>query len=355
MEENKNKVVKNSAFHLEKLENFSAFPSFQQKCEIADSMILSKVDNLVATTGKVVANTVQNQQSLKGLYKVTIRSGGELMKTSKGMIGTIVKNGKIVEQATLAEVGTNAISAINPAAAAFEVASMVTAQHYMAEIEKELRSINTKLDNLVNFQKNEGVANLKALSQEIENLSKYSSENILDESTRNIKRQSIENHRVQVNKEFQKANDFLNQNVAYLNSEDMKIRGAHIEEFDFWTQVQKFSLCLLEELAKLEFQYGPKTANSRKQAFSIYEKNVDKAQGVISKITAYSEYRQGISAFFYRGKEKRINEKVNLPIQKFQKIKYLKYDSEALLISENKDVELILEDGKIYYLPIEEK
>lgn len=351
MEQNKNEAVKRQTFCLEELEKFSASPSIHQKREITDPMILSKVDNLIATSGKVLGSTVQNQQSLKGVYKVTIHSGGKLMETSKGLVGTVVKNGKIVEQATLTEVGTNAISTINPVTAAFEVASMVTAQHYMAEIEQELISINTKLDILVNFHKNEVVATLKSLSQEIENLSKYSSENILDESTRNIKRLSIENHRVQVNKEFQKANDFLHQNVAFLNSEDMKIREAHIEDFDFWTQVQKFSLCLLEELAKLDFQYGPKTVNSRKQAFSIYEKNVDKAQATINKITAFSEYHQGISALFHRGNEKRINEKVNLPIQRFQKIKYFKYDSEALLIAEKKDVELILEDGKIYYLP----
>lgn len=353
MEEDKNEVVKSSDFYLEELESFSDFPSVPKR-KITDPMILSKVDNLVTTAGKGLVSTVQNQQSLKGLYKVTIHSGGKLMETSKGTVGTVLKNGKIVEQAILTEVGTDAISAINPVSAVFEIASMVTAQHYMAEIEQELKNINNKLDVLVNFHKSEVVVNLKVLSQEIENLSKYSSENMLDESTKNIKRQSIENHRVQVNREFQKANDFLNQNVEYLNSKNMKIREQHIEEFDFWLQVQKFSLSLLEELAKLEFQYGRKTAASRRQAFSIYEKNVDKAQLLISTITAYSEYNSGLNTFFHRGKEKRINEKVNLPIQRFQKIKYKKYDSEALLIAENKDIELILEDGKVYYLPEEE-
>ncbi|AYG00990.1 hypothetical protein [Lactococcus allomyrinae] len=358
-------------FQLEKLDNFSAVPAIS-KTEITDPLILSKINNLLVTTGKNIqaiehskVMAQQNQKLLKDVYRVTIPKGTELLTKNSGQTtGLLVKEGtrnSIKGFANLEKINlTELASGINPATAAFEVASMVTAQHYMAEIETELKAINGKLDALVNLQKNDIVGNLKSISQEVENLSKYSSENILDKDTRNIKRKSIEDFRVQVNKEFQKSNDFLNQNVEFLNSEDLKIKEEHIADFQFWTQIQTFSLNLLEELAKLEFQYSSKNSNARKQAFSIYEKNIEKAQNIIKQIEAYSIYHSGIKSIQSKLSgwgQKKIDEKINFPIRSLQNIKYMKFDSEKLIALESNSVELILEDGKVYYLPekIEEK
>ena len=353
-------IVPQVFFQLEEMQSFSALPA-TNKTEIKDPMILAKVDNLLATTGKVVTQKVGKnrmaQKVLSDTYKVTIPRGTELLTKNSGeLTGIAVKVGTrngIKGLATLEKVNPVDVAKMNPATVAFEAAGMITAQHYMAEIQEELQAINSKLDSLINLQKNDIVGMLKSISLEVENLSKYSSENILDRDTRNIKRKSIEDYRLQVNKEFQKANDFLNQNVEYLNSKNLMEREKHLGEFHFWTQIQSFSLSLLEELAKLEFQYSPKNEHSRKQAFSIYEKNVDKATDVLSRITSYSEYKSGLKALFTN--QKRIDEKVNLPIQQLQKIHYQKYDSEKLLKNEEKAVELILEDGKVYHITDKEK
>lgn len=109
----------------------------------------------ISTAAKITNQVIYSQGTYIVKYK---KSLGELarVKGEKNFFrGYITKNGKIRGHATLKKVPLNLPLVL------FEIASFVTAQHYLKEIGEDLKGINNKLDNIEAMLENDKQAEIK--------------------------------------------------------------------------------------------------------------------------------------------------------------------------------------------------
>jgi len=134
--------------------DFEIFP-YTGTVDIASAKGFSKLDLSKSQQAQVEA-FIQQIPSLTGAtalanaYTVSFPEGiyGELMKYSAGGVGTpiIGENGKIVGHASLHSLAPQAL-----AMGCFSAMSIATSQHYLKEINDELRLIRLGLDKILEF------------------------------------------------------------------------------------------------------------------------------------------------------------------------------------------------------------
>lgn len=192
----------------------------------------------ISTAAKITNQVIYSQGTYIVKYK---KSLGELarVKGEKNLLrGYITKNGKITGQATLRKAPSNLPFVL------FEIASFVTAQHYLKEIGEDLKGINNKLDNIEGmlvkdkqakikgdyksiiwfFNNKETILkNEKMLTQTINDISKIKNEALIfteyfyDEYKSNLekinyefqKRHHIENNKTYINKFYKNYKNLL--------------------------------------------------------------------------------------------------------------------------------------------------
>ncbi|WP_096024943.1 hypothetical protein [Campylobacter lanienae] len=135
------------------------------KNEIKENESIISIDT--ATKGVVeIIRDIAVLQNSSELLKCSVSI--DLLQKAKdgdGLLGIILENGKIKEQARFNPADLKGI--ITPAAL-YNVLSIAVGQHFMYEIKTELNQINKKLDEiLANFQ-DEKIASINAMMSELE-------------------------------------------------------------------------------------------------------------------------------------------------------------------------------------------
>ena len=118
---------------------------------------MNEVQNLISNLVGTGANVGIASQMTRGLFKATAPLEKLMQLASGGYGSAIMKNGKIAGHAGFIKAGSTLFTPL----IAFQIASMITGQYFLANITKQLNSIQEKLDELINLFHIERRAKLK--------------------------------------------------------------------------------------------------------------------------------------------------------------------------------------------------
>lgn len=354
---------------------------------------VSIANQLNQTAGKLAKVSTDFNKLIRDVdsshvYRAVLPKGAELVQ-SKDMAGAVrgmyrgVDN-KFAGHANFMEVNfnhpdqvaVNSVSPVNPkgpafAASAMAVASMVVGQYYMEQINSQLDEINEGISGIQNFLDNEYKSRVFSLVSHVKSIAEYKAEILENDELRLSKI-------VQLNSLEEEATQLLGQanlTIAQLTEKDAMNYGEYektVKEVNTWLNYQKQldqTLCVIADL-RYTLHFG---AVSREQCSSVlaaYGKDTDRVNRHLSKWHKQGIKHLGIQTWKNRRKKEGLDQAITYipgifikdwnfaPMDKktvemilTQKAGYnrTEFEDHSELYSE--DVQLILKDGKIYYLP----
>lgn len=191
MEENKNELIEINELGIVVDTNIDSFFENKEEYIKMDVGNLAQIDSLM----QYIPDVLLNKQLDSGVYRVVFDKGlGSLQRAKDfpGMFrGAIVKagtNNEIVGSALWQELS----KAPQYFANAFNVLSIITGQYYLSKINTELKHIDEKVANILDFLKNDKISMMKADALEIKKISDNYSVIMQNEALRNSKLNKIE-------------------------------------------------------------------------------------------------------------------------------------------------------------------
>lgn len=349
--------------------------------EITDSKVLAHVNNLVPgflQIGNTVNNAVKAAQSNgEVLYQVIIPAGTQLTNSKEisGAVRGFYRVGnKIQGQANLvaveAQKGTEVLA--NTVASAMNVASMVVGQYYMAQINTELGQISEGISKISDFLDNEYRSRVFGLVSHIKTIASFQIEIIENHELRTSKIHQLDGLEEECTKLLGQANLTL---ADFAKKKELNFAEyeKELKEAQNWFMYQKTLLDVLYKISDLRYtlHLGEVSRDQCVALLPTYIKQVEDSQTRLTDwhkdiaerlnidTTEIRRKREGIDGFihFLPGliKEewafKPIDKKtVNMIDEQVSGNVESHKDSSDLY---KDDVQLIVKDGKIYYLPVD--
>lgn len=350
--------------------------------EITDSKVLARVNNLVpglVQAGNAINNASQAvKENGEVLYRAIIPAGARLTdsKAMEGAFrgfyrGTDGIQGHANLVAVEAQKGTSAI--VNTTAAAMGLASMIVGQYYMNQINTELTEISDGILKIADFQDNEYKSKVFALNAQVKKITSFQVEVLENQELREA--------------EITKLNSLEHECIVLLGQANLTIAGfAKKKDLDYdqyekeLNEAQKwyaYQRTLLETLYKMEdlryiLHLG---AVSREQCSALlpaYIKQVQDAQRMLTSWHKDTTKRLGIETTSARRKRDGFdgvihwlpglfNEDYNFRSISAITVSMIKTQTSGYSTEQKEnadlfkeDVQLIVKDGKVYYLPSED-
>lgn len=336
--------------------------------EIKDNKLLEHINQAIpglVQTGNALNNIIQ----VKEMYKVIIPNGTTLSKSSTmtGAFRGIFHGADGIKGHVNLISDNSGLMMANSLTSVMAVASMVVGQYYMTKIDEKLSDINSKLSKISSFQNNEYKAKVLSLVSGVKVISDFKTEIFEKKELR--KSQIIKLDRLE-----EKCTELLGQaNLAIID--DIKKEFYKYEEYENvlesiqnWCKYQNVLIKTLYEISELRYtlNYGETEKEYYRSNLLNYLKYVDDTNKKLEswqdeyikrfKIDIEKSRREKhfIRKLLYDDwKYEYISEKISEMI-KFQKYGNQKEEKEYInSINEvnlyNKDVQLISENGKIYY------
>lgn len=343
--------------------------------EIKDKKVIARVLDAVpemAQAGVSAGNVVKN--NAQALYQVIIPSGAKLVD-SKDMAGAMrgFYRGAdgIKGHANLVQVDNSANAIANATSSAMNVASMVVGQYYMSQINGQLEDITQKISQITDFQDNEFMSKVFALVTQIKIMSEFQTEIIDNYELRNselIKLDNLEHECAELLGQSNKTIvDFSSKKSE--TYEDYQNTCISLQK---WVLYQKTLLEVLYKIAELKFvmRLGKLSIQQCSSLLNTYVTQAEQASAKLSswhqkELKTYDIHldlsnrkRDGIDGIIHKipslfNEEygyRPISEKIVTVIE--NQIKSI--DKPTIMESDKlyeKDVRMIVKDGKIYYLP----
>ena len=349
--------------------------------EITDSKVLAHVNNLVpglAQVGNAVNNVAQAVRAANGdvLYRAVIPAGAKLTN-SKAMEGAVrgMYHGadgiKGHANLVVAEASKGTTVVANTAAAAMGVASMVVGQYYMTQINAELGVISDGILQIQDFQDNEYRSRVFSLVAHVKKIADFQTEILENDELRFSKIAQLDSLEEQCTQLLGQANLTLAGFAKKTRLEYEEYEKA-LGSAQNWFMYQKTLLDVLYKISDLRYTLHL-GAVSREQCVALvttYKKQVSDTQ---ERLTAWHDgttQRLGIETdeirrkragfdgvihfipglfnddFKFRSIEKKTAKMIATQVSGHESLH--EADTSELY---TKDVQLILKDGKIYYLP----
>ena len=358
-------------------------PAQNKLVEIKDNKLLAHVNNLIPEIAQV-QNTAQNvakaaERSGEVLYRAIIPTGAKLVD-SRDMAGAfrgfcrdennIVKHANLV--AVQAEKGTEVLS--NVASSAMEVASMIVGQYYIEQINNQLGAISDGISKISDFQNNEYRSRVFSLVAYIKNIADFQIEILENDELRLSKISQLDGLEEECTQLLGQANLTL---ADYTQKNDLNYVAYEkdVIEVQNWYAYQKALTNVLYRISELKYTLHM-GAVSREQCgamLPIYTNQVAETQMRLTEWHQQTAKRLKIDTVETRRKRDGIdgvihfvpglfNDNLNFRsieagtaemIQTQSEGKQVTYEHDTSnLYSE--DVQLIIKDDKIYYLPANE-
>lgn len=357
-----------------------SIPDESKLVEITDSKILAHINNLVpglAQVGNAANNAVQAVQANgEVLYRAIIPAGAKLTdsKTMASAVRGFYRGADGIQGhanlvATEAQKGTAAVA--NTAAAAMGVASMVVGQYYMTQINAELGEISDGISKIADFQDNEYRSKVFGLVAQVKTIASFQVEILQNDELRDSKISQLNSLEQECIELLGLANLTL---AGYAKKEglDYKVYEKELHEAQNWYMYQKTLLDVLYKISDLRYalHFG---AVSREQCTALlptYIKQVADVQEKLSEWHQNTAKRLSIDTSETRRKRDHLDGVIHfLPglfnddfnfrsiskdtasMIQVQAIGYVgthPYDESNLY---QEDVQLIVKNGKVYYLP----
>lgn len=372
------KIEEKSSFSVEHPNEFMLIkPEFILEDEIKDKSKLIEIkDNKLlehinqAIPGFVqIGNALNNIVQVNGMYRVIIPKGAKLSESSN-MIGAFrgIFHGSdgIKGHANLIS-DNNGLIMANSLTSVMAIASMVVGQYYMAKIDKKLSDINSKLSKISSFQNNEYKAKVLSLVSSVKVISDFKTE--IFEKKELLKSQIIKLDRLE-----EKCTELLGQaNLTIIN--DIKKEFYKYKEYENvlesiqnWCKYQNILIKTMYEISELRYTLncGETEKEYYKSNLLNYLKYVDDTNKKLEiwqdehikrfKIDTERNRREEhfiLKLLFDDWKYEYISEKTSEMIR-FQKYENQREEKEYInsinkVNLYDKDVQLISDNGKIYY------
>jgi hypothetical protein len=352
--------------------------------EITDNRVLARVNNLIPgliQAGNTANNLILAAQATKNevLYRAIIPAGTKLANsnTMNGAVRGFINGTKgIQEHANFVavEVNNGAVPiTTNSVVAAMGIASIIVGQYYMAQINTELKIISNGISQIQNFQNNEYRSRVLSLVTHIKKIADFQTEILENDELRLSKILQLDSLEEECTQLLGQANLTL---MDFTKKSELKYKEYEniLGSVQEWFMYQKSLLDILCKISDLRYTLYLGVV-SREQCIAIlpiYSKYVSDTQkqlttwhkGVANQLGIDIEKghrkRSGINGTFHSiigfiANDDSYNfksmEKKTIDMIKEQELGHNKnypIDTSELY---NEDVQLIVKNGKIYYLP----
>ena len=336
--------------------------------EIKDPRLLAKIDNALSGSLQVLGNAGALEE-----YRQAVQAAGKLYRAilpkgaARGIQG-------IKSSAVLAPVEGNPVSglaAMNVASAGMSASAMVVGMYYMKQVNDQLGQIGGELDRIAAFQDREYQSRVYALVAQVQKCSQFQAEILESEELRKRELDHLKSLEQECAQLLGQANLTLKE---YEKKTGLDYAGYEklVAEAQVWYQVQQILLDVMLEIGELSYalNLGAVSRENCSAMFLPYSRQADEALEALKawhrKTGAALEIdldenrrrRQGVEGFF-----------MNIPAIFNQKLHYRELpERTASMIAKQsaglqntaqqhetdrfqKDLCLIVKDGKLYYLP----
>lgn len=348
--------------------------------EIKDSKVLEHINNLVPSLAQVGNNLNNATQAIKSanegtLYRAIIPKHAVLAK-SKAMDGAFrgIYHGTdgIKGHANLESVKTQTESAViaNTAAAAMNVASIVVGQYYMTQINAELDAISDGISQIQNFQDNEYRSRVFSLIIQVKKIADFQLEILENNELRISKINQLDSLEEECTQLLGQANLTLTDFTKKTNL-DYDMYEKDVEKANNWFVYQKLLLDILYQISDLRYalHLGVVSREQCNAILPMYTKQVNDTQYMLTAWHGTVVERLKIDTDEDRRKRTGVERAVYfLPGLFNDDLNYrsIKKSTSNMICTQasgetqmlidkselySKDVQLIVKEGKIYYLP----
>lgn len=338
--------------------------------EIKDPRLLAKIDNALSGTLQILGNAGALEE-----YRQAVKAAGKLYRAilPKGAVRGIQA---IKSPTGLVPVEGNPVSglaAMNVASAGMSASAMVVGMYYMKQVNDQLGQIGGELDRIAAFQDREYQSRVYALVAQVQKCSQFQAEILESEELRKRELDHLKSLEQECAQLLGQANLTLKE---YEKKTGLDYAGYEklVAEAQVWYQYQQVLLDVMLEIGELSYalNLGAVSRENCSAMFLPYARQADEALEALKawheKTGAALEIdldenrrrRQGVEGFF-----------MNIPAIFNQKLHYrdLPERTASMIAKQSagqhnaalqqetdrfqKDVCLIVKDGKLYYLPEE--
>ena len=344
---------------------------------ISDNKLAKRIVDTIPNAAEAVETTKNAAKAAnvsKDLYRVIIPNGATLDKSRsmKDAVRATYRTGKKIKgQANLvhADEAVKDLSKATAVNSAYNIASMVVGQHYMAEIDERLDAISEDVEKILKFQESDYKSRVQALIAEIQNITDFQVEILNNENSRMIKLNHLQSLRIKCTELLGHANDIVE---AIYEKQPSKYSDYEkiLQNADAWHFYQNLLLELLYKISEIEYILNLGQV-SKEQCVSVCAFYFDRVQNIQLNLREWHERcEEKFAIDTENSKRKRIgfegvvfkipslinNELAFKPISEVTAEMIDDQSSLASIPSDdnnpfNQDVQLIVKDGEIYYLP----
>lgn len=348
--------------------------------EITDRTVISRISGLIpfaSQTGtRAMANNALNP--LKGTELVKMDIPFSRLTKSKDMVGAArgyVHGGKgVAAQANLIKVDmkkvTKATNVANGVANVMNVGSLVVGQYYMSEISCKLETMTRSIDKISDFQDREFKSRILSVIALVEEISQFSCEIMGDNEQRTTKLSALENLKTTATELLGQVNITISEITQKSPNPDYEDYKSKVGDLKVLVKYQNILIAVLAEISKLTYLLG-KGAISTDRSYATYSKYLEQAKQTRTLLGQWHD-KQVMSLHIDLGKERiskagfeaiiwaplgLIDDKFKFKTLKrslvcdinTQASRSFKSPDEPKRIYDE-DVEIIIKDGKYYYL-----
>lgn len=359
---------------IEKLSSLTTIDE-QSLCEIKDKMVISRITATIPHAAEIASKTLANKAlSSVELYKVIIPSGATLTnsKQIEGAVRGFFRGAKGIKgQANLVKVDPTALSKASTMATSvanvMNVGSLVVGQYYMAEISAKIETMSKNINKISDFQDREFKSRILALIARVGEISNFSSEILENNELRNRKLQTLDDLKGEGTQLLQQVNLDISETINKNQKPDYKEYQESVDKFSILVEYQHILISLLDEISKLTYLFG-RGDISNEMSYSIFNTYLKQSNLIRASLEEWHgkhvgllgididknrRNKTGIAAipgivnddWKYKELESGLGQKINAQKAKNQ---FTLNEAEDIY---DKDVQIVIKDGKYYYLP----
>ncbi len=359
-------------------ELFSSTNNVAQLIEIKDGKTAGRIDNLVveALHAGNDANNAVGAAKIAGkkLYRMILPAGCEPVK-SKEIENAVRgfsrdKTGTNMANLIQAETPQGTVVMANIAGSAMSIASAVVGQYYMSEINSKLEKISDKIDKIADFQNNEYRSRVLNLVRDVKEISEFQGEILENDILKVTKLASLDRWTDECAQLLGQANLSITNYVEKQNLSYEEYATA-VKEAHNWYVFQNLLLDMLYRISDLKYTLymGAASREQCSESCTIYSEQVRKTQRILTEWHEDNVNRLKIDTSGIRRKRVGINGAVYfIPGKINDNLNYRRIDKNTANMIEDQmqgydgvngddsdlfaeDVEIIVKNGKAYYLP----
>ena len=355
----------------EKIEENSLF-------EITDNSLIARLSELIPGVTNTVAKAMNDNAIRNGeIYRAIIPAGEKLVKSRslEGAFRGITRDvNKINHQANLLKVDPSNLSKManvsSSVANTMNVSSLVVGQYYMSEINTKLEKMSANVYKISDFQDREFKSRVLSLLARVRSMTKFSTEILENDELRKQKLQTLDHLLGEGTQLLQQVNLTIQDLIQKNGKTSYDDYQNRVDDFRIWVEYQHVLVTILGEISKLNYLFG-KGALSKEMCCQIFELYSNQSNQVRLALDKWHNHQMKLHAIDLDKNRKKKKDFEGLfatiPGLLDEKWKYkpLKNGlSEKIhaqraitpavdnIIEEfySKDVQIIIKDGKYFYL-----